>query len=235
MERHFALHRIRTAAAAALLVAGCTKHSDDLDQRVVSLERENSDGIVLIAIDLSGSFADFMTRDGKAYEFILRVADGYFRNSIGTNNRIVIAQLSATDRALLWDGTPVQLRQDFPNADRLRDYLFAKSHPAGSRIHDGVSETLEYAVSDLGVAGGKTRAAVLVLSDFDDNAPNPEKSERRLVDSLQAFGRTGGVVGFYFLDHPRVAVWRRHLQASGVKQWACESGIVAYPPLPSFE
>ena len=79
------------------------------------------------------------------------------------------------------------------------------------------------------VPRGKTRTAVFVLSDFDDNFPNPEKSEKRVADSLKAFAKTNGVVGFYFLEHPRVPLWRDHLRKSGIKQWVCESEIVAYP------
>src|SRR3989442_11933800 len=101
-----------------------------------------------------------MTRDGKGYEFTMRVADRYFRNSIGSNNRLIIAQLSATDRALLWDGTPVQLRQDFPSANEFRQFLLKKSHPAGSRIYDGIADAFEYVLSDQGVASSKTRTAV---------------------------------------------------------------------------
>ncbi len=229
-------YRSLFALAAALLVAGCTKYSEQDDAPQVSLGREDADCMIVIAVDLSGSFADQMTRDGKAYAFTMRVADNYFRNSIGTKNRIVIAQLSAPDRQpLLWDGTPVQLRQDFAAAADFRDFLLSKSHPAGSRIHDGVADALDYVLSDPGVANGKTRTALFVLSDFDDNAPNPAQSEQRLVQGLHAFGKKNGVVGFYFLEHPKVPIWRRHLQQSGIKNWVCESEIVAYPPLPTFE
>src|SRR5262245_32506304 len=130
------LHRLPAFLAAAILVCGCTKHTDQADQQI-SLGREDADYLVVIAVDLSGSFADLMTRDGKGYEFTMRVADKYFRNSIGTTNRIVIAQLSGTERALLWDGTPVQLRQDFPTAANFRDFLLKKSNAGGSRIYDG--------------------------------------------------------------------------------------------------
>src|SRR5437764_2878152 len=195
-------------AAAALLSAGCTKHSEQQDAASVSLGREDADLMVVIALDLSGSFADKMTREGKGYEFTMRVADNYFRNAIGTKNRIVVAQLSAPGRQpLLWDGTPVELRRDFPSAAEFREFLLSKSHPAGSRIHDGVADALDYVLSDPGVANGKTRAALFVLSDFDDNAPNPKQSEERLVQSLNTFAKKHGVVGFYFLEHPRVPLW----------------------------
>lgn len=231
----FALRLFAVLLASILLLTGCTKHSDQDDATQITLGREDADTMIVIAVDLSGSFAERMTRDGKGYEFTMRVADNYFRNSIGSKNRIIIAQLSATDRALLWDGTPIELRREFPSATEFRDFLLKKSHPAGSRIHDGVADALDYVLSDPGVAKGKTRSALFVLSDFDDNAPDPASSEQRLAQGLNAFAAKNGVVGFYFLDHPKVPRWRQHLQQSGIKNWVCESEIVAYPPLPTFE
>jgi hypothetical protein len=113
--------------------------------------------------------------------------------------------------------------------------LLKRSNPYGSRIYDGIGDALDYLLSEPGVADGKTRAALFVLSDFEDNFPEPEKSEKRVVQGLTTFAKKKGVVGFYFLEHPRVPTWRAHLQEAGVKNWVCESEIVAYPPLPSFE
>ena len=221
--------------APPLFFAGCSRHNEDDAQ--ISLGREDAECVIVIAVDLSGSFADRMTRQGKGYDFTSRVIDTYFKNSIGTSNRIIIAQLSAEDRTtLLWDGTPVQLRQAFPSASDFRHFLLSKSNPNGSRLHDGVADALDYVLSEPSVEQGKTkRLALFVLSDFDDNAPNPDQSEKRLVQSLQAFSQKSGIVGFYFLDQPKVPIWRGHLRKSGIKNWVCESEIVAYPALPSFE
>jgi hypothetical protein len=234
MNRRTFLRLSAAALVEAAALTGCKRRSDDKKDDTVSVGGEDADCLVLIAVDLSGSFAVPMAEQGKAHEFVLRVADTYFRNSIGTNNRIVISQLSGVDRPLLWDGTPVQLRRDFPSAAEFRDFLLKKSNPGGSRIFDGVSDVLDYAVSDPGVRKGKTRAAVFVLSDFIDNLSGKD-SENRLAQSLQAFGKTGGIVGFYFLDHAQVPTWRGHLSRSGIRQWVCESEIVAYPQLPTFE
>src|SRR5205823_82985 len=114
-------------ALASLFLVGCTRFAEQDDAPQVSLGREDADFLVAIAVDMSGSFADLMTRDGKAYEFTMRVCDNYFRQSIATKNRIVIVQLSALDRQpLLFDGTPVQLRQSFPSATEFRDFLLKK-------------------------------------------------------------------------------------------------------------
>ena len=217
-----------------IFMFGCTRHNEQ-DNSNVALAREPAEVMVVMVVDMSGSFADLMTRDGRGYEFTMRVADQYFRKSIGTNNRMIIAQVSATNNAMLYDGTPAQLRQDFPSAEAFQQFMVKKSNPNGSRVYDGVAEAFEYVLSDPGVVSGKTRTAVFVLSDFDDNFPNRDKSEQRVVNALNAFGKTNGVVGFYYLEHVRVATWRQHLRQSGVKHWVCESEIVAYPQLPSFE
>ena len=153
----FRFLQLLTFAAAAILLAGCTKSTEQDNAAQVTLGGDDAELIVVIALDLSGSFADLMTRDGKAYEFTMRVVDNYFRNAIGTQNRIIIAQLSAHDRqALLWDGTPIQLRQDFPSAAEFRTFLLSRSNPAGSRIHDGVADALDYPFpSGVGIPTGQ--------------------------------------------------------------------------------
>ena len=235
MSRNMFAYVVLAALTCVALTGcdGCEKYNGD-NQEAVTVGREDAECMVMICVDLSGSFADRMADDGKAYEFTLRVTDTYFRNSVGTNNRILIGQLSGTDRSLLWDGTPVELRRDFPSAGKFRDFLLKRSNPGGSRIHDGIAEAFDYVLSDPGVAGGKTRTAMFVLSDMIDNLSDP-KSEERLAGSLQAFGKTKGVAGFYFLEHGRVPTWRQHLRQSGIRNWVCESEIVAYPTLPTFE
>lgn len=182
---------------------------------------------------MSGSYAHLMTQDGKAYRFTLRVADKYLRR-MDPNDRLIITQLSATEKALQWDGSPIALRRSFPTANAFRDFLLSKSDPAGSRVHDGIADTLDYLLANPRIASGKTRSAVFVLSDFLDNAPDSEKSKERLLKSLAGYGRAGGVVGFYWVDQSLVLEWRRQLNDAGVQHFVVESEIVADPPLPNF-
>ncbi len=223
-------------AASMALLAGCGPPVQPGSVAPVDLNRADGECLVVVAIDMSGSFAAKMTRDGKAFAFLTRVVDNYFKNSIGDDDRLVIAQLSQDGRRpLLWEGKPQDLRRDFPSAAAFREFLLMKSSPGGSRLHDGISDALDYAMSDPGVAGGRTKSVLLALTDFEDNAPNPDLSEQRLVQTLTAFGRKGGIVGFYYLDLAFVPVWRRHLAEARIKSYVCEADIVSRPPLPSFE
>jgi hypothetical protein len=214
------------------LLGGCDSGTEE--KNAVTVKGDDPDCLIFVGIDLSGSFYEFMTKDGQAHKFLMRVIDTYFRNSIGANNRIVIAQLSATQRALLWDGSPVQLRQQFPSSEKFQDFLQRKCNPNGSRIYDGIADGFDYVLSDPAVSDGKTKTAVFVLSDFIDNLSDP-KAEDRLARSLTAYAKTKGVIGFYFLEHSRVSGWRQHLRDAGIKQWVCESEIVASPTLPTFD
>ena len=187
--------------------------------------------VVVVGIDLSGSFLHLMADKGKAWEFLLKVIDRYLRGS--GSEKLILVQLSGNTKALLWDGTPAQLRKDFPDQGAFRKHLLSKADPNGSRLHDGITEALEY-LSTLPGITAKTKCALLVLSDMDDNASAPG-SEQRLVQSLASFGKRGGAVGLYFVDHPLINRWRANLKAAGIKHAVVESSIVASPTLPSFD
>src|SRR5260221_7457613 len=157
-------------AAAGLTLTGCEQVSREETGSV--LNAQDPEFVLCVAIDLSGSFAEMMSEgNGRAYRFLLSAIDRYFRGTVGDNVRIIIAQLSATDRPLLWDGTPRTLRKQFPDAQSFRQFLIKNSNPNGSRLHDGIRDELTYLMSLPGVASGKTKSCLLVLSDMDDNFP----------------------------------------------------------------
>ena len=188
--------------------------------------------VVVLAVDLSGSFLDLMAEKGKAWEMLLRVIDRYLRGN--GHEKLILVQLSAAGtEPMLWDGSPVQLRKDFPDREAFRRFLLHKANPAGSRLHDSITSSLEY-VATLTGTNAKTKRVLCCLSDFDDNQSSAG-SEQRLIQALSAFGKQNGAVGFYFLDHHRVAGWRANLKAAGVKNYVVESQIVTSPTLPSFD
>jgi hypothetical protein len=185
---------------------------------------------------MSGSYSEQMRTDsGKAYRFLMRVVDAFFRDRIGSNDRIVITQISSVDRAMLWDGSPRALREEFPSPDAFRDFLLAHSNPNGSRVHDSIADALDYMMDRPGVAQKTTKSAVIVLSDMQENFPEPERSMARLTQALASYGRLGGVVGLYWVDQTLVPGWRKRLQSAGLRSWVVESDIVASPTLPNFE
>lgn len=191
--------------------------------------------IVMILIDLSGSFAHQMAEEGKAYEFALRIYDRYFRDRIGNNSdELIIAQLSGTHRSLLWRGAPLELRQKFSSATEFKDFLLANADPRGSLVHDGMAHALEYMNSDPALANGKAQAAVFVLSDLLDNGSNPEASAPRVGKALADYARKNGVIGMYYVDQDLVLPWRQTLQAAGIRDYRVECMINETPDLPSF-
>ena len=228
----------RLVIALALLAllstqSGCEPRHENPDH-ASPIVHQDSEYVLAILLDLSGSFTELMTKDGKAYRFAMRVADKYLRR-MDSNDRLIISQLSATNKALLWDGSPIALRRSFPSANAFRDFLLSKSDPNGSRIHDGIADTLDYLLALPGVQSGKTKSALFVLSDMIDNAPEPEKSKERLLQALAAYGRAGGGVAFLWVDSSLVLPWRTHLKDAGIAHFAVESEIVVDPPLPTFE
>jgi len=199
------------------------------DESVVSDGRDY-DRVVVVGIDLSGSFLDLMAEKGKAWEFLLRVIDRYLRGN--GNEKLILVQLSGNSDALIWDGTPSQLRKDFSDQEAFRRFLISKANTSASRLHDGITDALEYLTALPGITA-KSKCALLVLSDMDDNHSAPD-SERRLVQALTDFGKRGGSVGMYFVDQPFVSKWRTNLKSS-VKNSVVASRIEAQPPMPSVD
>lgn len=214
------------------VVCGCAPRRQ---VEATPLRNDESEYVLAILLDLSGSFAHLMAEDGKAYDFALIVMDRYFRDRIGTNDKMIIAQVSGTDRALLWEGTPLDLRREFPSADAFRDFLLSKADPGGSLVHEGLARTVEYVTSDPQVASGKAKSAIFVLSDMLDNGPDGRESQERAARALAAYSQKGGVVGLYYVDQSLVAQWRQILRDAKIPDYCVECEIVGKPPLPSFE
>ena len=218
--------------AVVVVLAGCQPR---IEEPVAVVPAQECDYLLAVVVDMSGSYAAQMTSDGRAYKFLMHLVERFFRDRIGSNDRIIIAQVSGTEKALLWDGSPRALRQEFASAKAFADFLQSRSNPAGSRIHDGIAETLEYVMDFPSVASGKTKSAMFVLSDMDDNFPDSDSSKARLVQALSEYAKTGGVVGFYWVDHALVSGWRQSLKAAGLNTSVVESEISAQPPIPTFD
>ncbi len=209
----------------SLLAVGCSSAAG---------ETKPTRYVLVVAVDLSGSFAEKMATDGKAYEFLVAVVERYFRDRIGKPDRVIVAQLSGTNRSLLWEGPPRNLMRDF-SARTFRDYLLSKADPNGSHLHDGIMHALEYLMSDPQVTNGQAHSALFILSDMLDNADRPEESEAKLVAMLGAYARVGGTLGMYYVDQFQLPKWRKHAQEAGFVDPMIESEIVGRPTLPSFK
>lgn len=187
----------------------------------------------MIVMDLSGSFADKMTESGKAYNFAMACVNRYFRQGDPLNDRIILAQISGTQESLLWEGTPLDLRRDFPSPASFRDFLLQHADTNGSLVHDGIGHAINYLTTHPRFANG-TQSVALILSDMEDIGDDPD-SEERLNQAFSAYGRQRGSVGIYFCNQLAVPKWREHLARSGVREYVVEAGFVSKPTLPNFQ
>lgn len=226
----------RVAFVVAVLIlstGGCELHHET--DSLAPFGTDESSYRLIIQVDLSGSFLHLMLEDGHAYQFLMEVLEKYFQGRIGTGDRVIIGQLSGNQRSLLFEGTPSELREIFPTAQVFRDFLLSKCDPRGSRVHDGITDALEYLMSDPRVQAKGVKSACFVLSDLDDNMPDDAQSEERLKSALSAYGECGGFMGCYFVDARLVGPWKRRLEDAGLVRYQIESDIRVRPTLPNFE
>jgi hypothetical protein len=223
------------SAVIVFALIGCERHVAKEEQSPIkSARREYVVGIVL---DLSGSFEGLMVEDGNAFRFFGAVIEKLFRDRIGKDDRIVLAQISAKKRAMLWEGTPQQMMEDFPNQETLNTFLRQKSDSAASNVYDAVADMVEYMAHYPGVARGETKSAVFVLSDMDDTMGD-ESSKDRLTEELKKYSATKGVVGMYWVNQEKLMEWRLNLEECGFVSedtFVVESDIVRVPTVPSFK
>jgi hypothetical protein len=194
-------------------------------------QQERYAGVLVIAIDLSGSFSEYMTEDGRAYEIVLSAVERYFRDRIGGHDMILITQLSGNASPLLWQGTPQQLRREFPDHRAFRDYLLTRADPSASRINDGVAESLNCALRSM--AGSDATAVALILTDWEDTQPDQQASRERLTQALRAFS-PHGAIGLYFCRQHRRPDLERLMVQCGVRHVLVEDHD-RNPPLPTFD
>jgi hypothetical protein len=213
------------------LAVGCERRRETEPRFVVE---EECDFVIAVILDLSGSFLEQMTEGGEAHRFMLSLIDRYFRDRIGSNDQIIIAQISGTlDHSLVWQGTPLQLRKDFSSPRAFSDFLRSKADPDASHVHGAITQTIEYLMSQPSVTNGKAKSAVFALTDMFDNGPHPQKSKNRAVQALAEYGKIGGTVGLFYVDQGLVPAWRSELQKTGLT-FRVEPEF-RRPTLPSFE
>jgi hypothetical protein len=189
--------------------------------------------VLAFVVDTSGSFLPMLFGgDQKGYRFFLKTSELFFRNRMGPRDRILISQLSADSRTLLWEGLPRSLRRDFATSDTLRQFIEQRSNPAGSRVYASVADTLDYLYGLPGVSDGRTQICVIVLTDFLDNSPTQQQDRQRMVESLKRFGQTNASVGFYWVDQYCLQDCRQCLADSGLRNYAVETDVVRDPTLP---
>jgi hypothetical protein len=210
-------------------LAGCEEYVEIDTPAIGAVER---DYILAFVLDISGSFTPRMfDGNGLGYKFFLRASDQYFRNRMGDHDRILISQLSAEKRTLLWEGAPLSLRRRFGDSAALRRFIEERSDPAGSRVYAALADTLDYIYELPGVSEGETEVCVLVLSDMYDTSETQQEDRQRMVNSLKRFSETNSCIGLYWVHQYCLNDCRQFLQDSGIT-YVIESEIVDDPSLP---
>ena len=222
---------MRCLLAMVVICAGCEKRTAEQHSRFPT---DDSDFVLVLVLDLSTSSVSLFDDDKPGYEFTMKLIEHYTRAVPGRNGRLILAQVSASDNPLLWEGEAGQLRRDFSNPRAFREKLLSKSNPHGSRIHEGLARTFEYLLKHQSVQGG-AKPAVFVLSDMMDNGKDGAEYEKKLVASLKEFGEKGGISGFYFVDQSLLTKWQTILNNAGIKECFVTPDIVADPPMPNFD
>ncbi len=223
----------RYIALFVLLFVGCEKYVETDSSPIQAPSREY---MLVFVLDTSGSFTTKMFEgDGLGYTFFLKASDQFFRDRMGADDRIVISQLSANTKTLLWEGTPLSLRKRFGNAQSLQEYITQRSDPAGSRVYAAVADTLDYVCELPGVTEGDTEVCVLVLSDMLDNSPTQEEDQQRMVDALRRISQANCAIGFYWVEQFRLSECRQCLLDAGIQDSVVECEIVDEPQLPAFD
>lgn len=190
-----------------------------------------------VVVDMSGSFHGSL--DEQAYPLLVELMDRFFTHSSGGETRVVIAQLSGAEQAVLYEGRPADLRNRFDSPDELAAFLRERSDPSASPVYRSVGQTLAHVNALPGVTE-RTRLMTVVLSDLDDNELRSERRSEdttRLVRALKRYRELGGALALYCVAPEEVSRWRQILQLAGFARERCvvESQLVARPTLPSFE
>jgi hypothetical protein len=191
-------------------------------------QQEASEYVLLIAID-----ADYVKDNPKAFDFMAYALESYFQERIGSNDQVILAQMSGSKRPLLWQGTPQALRREFADHAAFRKFLLAHAE-SGSRINDGIAESLNYLMRTYSVAKGKAKSVALIVSNMIDDQPAVDESEPRLMESLINYGHRGAM-GFYFVDQTRMADIIDKMEKAGFRFYTLEPDFHGRPALPSFE
>lgn len=215
--------------------SGCVPKQDR--QLVDTFEHEELDSCMTFLIDLSGSFAS--NWNDRAYSLFMGLSEQYFAESMGTNNKLIIAQLSGNDRVVLFDGRPVDLQRQFSSPEALSEYLKEKSDGSQSHVYNAVKETVDYAGTLRGVTD-TTRMLTVVLSDMRDSEIDPDKRSETgnaMVASLSTYREAGGTLALYYVGTEQTARWQRILAMAGFEQgsYVIENELSSNPQLPRLD
>ncbi|MCO8122876.1 hypothetical protein NHH03_14100 [Stieleria sp. TO1_6] len=231
-----AIHLLPVPALIGLLLcfSGCLKKSETPLRPV--FETQSLDSCLAIGIDLSGSFADDLTK--RAYPLILGMMADFTDQSFGGDCKIVLSQMSGNDDVLLFEGTPEELRHRFRSPEEMSGFLKAHSKPDRSPVYVATRTTIDY-INAMPDVAADTKVVTVLLSDMRDsesNLPTKSKEGYRMIDSLTHYRERGGNLALYFVANDEVSRWKTILERSGFEpgQFVINNALVTSPELPRF-
>ena len=208
--------------AVCLLTGGCKPR----DKNRSVFRQEPCDYVLLIAV------SEEVTNNDRAFEFVCYAIDQYFQDrGPGANDQVIISRIEG-ERPLVWQGTPRNLRLEFPSAEEFRRHLSGTKAPGS--LHDGLSRSIKLLLETYSVSQSKAKAVTMVLSDMNDDHPSAEANDR-FIDTLVDYCRRNGAIGFYFCDQLRFEEVREKTKKAGLGWVTLEPDVHGRPPLPSFE
>lgn len=216
-------------------LSGCVetqqiKNSGHFDSREL-------DACLAIVVDMSGSFSDAW--DDRAYKLFLNLSEQYFTESMGSDSRLVICQLSGNDQVVLFEGQPDDLRSKFSGPDEFNAFLKEKSDPSSSKVFDATRRSVDYLSSISGVTEN-TKLLTVILSDMWDSELDPvlrTASREKLLLSLSNYRQQGGGMALYFVAEEQMLEWQSLFDEAGFEpgHYIIENELVASPQLPQFD
>lgn len=136
------------SVVAVILLPGCERQQKKkrTDEVQIGYQQTTDDLAVIVVLDLSGSFTDeLFGKDAKAWHCIQRILGALHQDRSGQNDRLILSQISSSDRALLWEGSLADFRRSFSSETAFRSFIFARAQNQASRVWDSISDSIEYA------------------------------------------------------------------------------------------
>ncbi len=231
------LRRFLLLLLSAFFAGGCGERRDPTREDETAFTHTRADAVAVVVLDLSGSFEQLLVgRENRAFVFLQKLIQDFFYQGIGREQRLVIAQISGTDRAMLFEGSIQDFNERFPDPDSFRDHLKRVGNPAGSRVYDSVSDALSYTLGLPTVEKGHTKVGLFVLSDWDDNVRTAQ-SLPQLEGKLKSLATDyRGAVGFYYVEQSLYPGILSLVQRCGFprERGVVTSEITANPPIPTL-
>tara|TARA_R110002049_G_scaffold309101_2_gene516882 strand:+ start:1470 stop:2168 length:699 start_codon:yes stop_codon:yes gene_type:complete len=224
--------------SVALVLAsaiGCVR-SESLG-KPAPFEQRSVDACLAVVVDLSGSFHGSL--DERAYALFNDLSQQFFADTMGTESRFVLAQLSASDDIVLFEGTPRDLRQRFRSPGELSEFLKSNADPAGSQVYESVRRTIDY-VSAINGVDEQTRIMTVIFSDMRESESDQQLRREQgyqMLDALRRYRETGGGLAMYFVGKEQTSVWDRILKEAGFERghYIIENELTESPQLPRMD